>query len=550
MTMKRFLLLAAASAASALAVSATLRSAFAQTSSPQGFAVNHFDPSERGSEWFALDSLDLRGNFRPAIGIVGEQAYRPLILTDGNGNLIKSIVRDQSFLHLGGNVVIADRLRVAADVPVMTYADGHTAVVGDVTYRAPVHSSGIGDVRLGADLRVFGTYGGFFTGAIGAQLELPTGAQDSYAGDGSVRVLPHALVAGDIGIFTYAAKAGATIRGLDESYDNGQVGTELDLGGAVGLRLADRKLVVGPEVFARSVFTNGAFFSKKASPVEGLLGAHYTIADAWRAGAGVSTGLTAGYGTPVFRGILSVEWTPGMKRDEAPPPPPPPVVLAAPADRDQDGILDADDACPDVPGVKTDDPKTNGCPPDRDHDGIPDGVDACPDVPGVASEDPKKNGCPVDPDRDKDSIPNDSDACPDEPGKPNADPKKNGCPTAFVRDGKILILEQVKFKTASAEISKGPDSEAVLEAVAGVLSKHSEITAVEVEGHTDNRGNPASNKKLSAARAAAVVRWLTAHGIEATRLSSVGYGQERPIDTNDTDEGRRNNRRVEFKIAK
>jgi outer membrane protein OmpA-like peptidoglycan-associated protein len=544
--MKRFLLLGAVSAASALAVSAAPRWALAQTSSPQGFAVNHFDPSERGSEWFALDSLDLRGNFRPAIGVVGEQAYRPLILNDGNGNLIKSIVRDQSFLHIGGNVVFGDRLRVAVDVPIMTYADGHTAVAGDVIYRAPVHSAGLGDVRVGADLRLFGTYGGVITGAIGAQLELPTGAQDSYAGDGSVRVLPHALVAGDIGVFTYAAKAGVTIRTLAESYDNGQIGTELDLGGAVGLRLLDRKLVVGPEVFARSVFTNGAFFSKKASPVEGLIGAHYTLASAWRAGAGVSTGLTAGYGTPVFRGILSLEWTPGMKSEE--PPPPPPVVVAPPADRDQDGILDIDDACPDVRGVKTEDPKTNGCPADRDHDGIPDAVDACPDVAGVRSEDPAKNGCPVDPDRDKDGIPNETDACPDEPGKPNDDPKKNGCPTAFVRDGKILILEQVKFRTASAEISKGPDSETVLEAVAGVLSKHTEITAVEVEGHTDNRGNPASNKKLSAARAAAVVRWLTSHGIEPSRLTSAGYGQERPIDTNDTDEGRRNNRRVEFRI--
>lgn len=546
--MKRHLLLAAASAVSALTVTTAPRVAQAQTSSPQGFAVNHFDPSERGSEWFALDSLDLRGNLRPALGIVGEWAYRPLILTDGNGNLIKSIVRDQAFLHVGGNVVLFDRLRVGADVPVMVYADGHTAVAGGTTYNAPVHSAGIGDVRLSADVRLFGTHGDVITGAIGAQLELPTGAQDSYAGDGSVRVLPHALVAGDVGLFTYAAKAGVTIRGLDESYDNGQVGTELDLGGAAGLRLADRKLVAGPEVFMRSVFTSGAFFSKKATPVEGLLGAHYTIGNDWRAGAGVSTGFTEGYGTPVFRGIVSLEWTPGMKSDEPPPSPPPEVAVAPPADRDHDGIVDAEDACPDVAGVKSDDPKTNGCPPDRDHDGIADAADACPDVPGVASEDPKKNGCPVDPDRDKDSIPNDVDACPDEPGKQNPDPQKNGCPAAFVRDGKILILEQVKFNTGSAEISKGPDSEPVLEAVAGVLTKHPEITAVEVEGHTDNRGNAGNNKKLSANRAAAVVRWLTSHGVESSRLSSAGYGQERPIDTNDTDLGRRNNRRVEFHI--
>jgi OOP family OmpA-OmpF porin len=519
--MKRHLLLAAASAA-ALVTLVVPGSASAQTTA-SGFAVNHFDASERGSEWFVMDSLDLRGNLRPAVGAVFEQAYRPLVLTDTNGDIKKSIVRDQSFLHLGASLVLWNRLRVAADIPIMTYADGHTGVADGTTYPAPVNSAGIGDVRLGADVRLVGQHGDPFTAAVGVQVSLPTGAQDSYAGDGSTRITPHLLAAGDVGIFTYAAKAGVVVRTYGESYDDGQVGTELDVGAAAGLRLADKKLVVGPEVFAKSVFTDGAFFSKKATPVEGLLGAHYTFLDCLRGGAGVSTGLSEGYGTPVFRGVVSLEWTPGIHKDEPPPPPPrPPVAepvgVAPPADRDKDGILDA--------------------------------LDACPDVAGVASDDPKKNGCPVDPDRDHDGIPNESDACPDEPGKPNSDPQKNGCPAAFVRDGKIQILEQVKFKTGSAEITKGPDSEAVLQAVEGVLTNHPEITAVEVEGHTDNRGNAASNKKLSAARAAAVVRWLTSHGIEAARLTSVGYGQERPIDSNDTDEGRRNNRRVEFHIAK
>ena len=72
---------------------------------------------------------------------------------------------------------------------------------------------------------------------------------------------------------------------------------------------------------------------------------------------------------------------------EAPPPPR--------ADRDGDGVFDDEDACPDVPGVRTDDPKTNGCPrSDRDGDGVFDDEDACPDIPGVRSEDPRANGCP------------------------------------------------------------------------------------------------------------------------------------------------------------
>lgn len=71
-----------------------------------------------------------------------------------------------------------------------------------------------------------------------------------------------------------------------------------------------------------------------------------------------------------------------------------------------------------------------------------------------------------------------------------------------------------------------------------------------IEGHTDNRGGAAYNHGLSQKRAASVVKWLVSHGIEAGRLTSVGYGQERPLDSNATDEGRQNNRRVEFHIVR
>ncbi|HEY8075048.1 MAG TPA: OmpA family protein, partial [Labilithrix sp.] len=224
-----------------------------------------------------------------------------------------------------------------------------------------------------------------------------------------------------------------------------------------------------------------------------------------------------------------------------------PKTNGCPPDRDGDGVIDADDACPDSPGVPTQDPKTNGCPPDRDHDGVLDRDDACPDVPGLKTSDPKTNGCP-DPDRDKDGIPNDQDACPDEPGKPDPDPKRNGCPKAFVKNGQIRIIDQVKFKVSSSEILPGKDSEEVLLAVQKVLVDHPEIKLVRVEGHTDNRGGADLNRKLSAARAQSVVTWLVKHGVDKTRLESKGFGPDRPIDTNETAEGRQNNRRVEFHI--
>ena len=71
---------------------------------------------------------------------------------------------------------------------------------------------------------------------------------------------------------------------------------------------------------------------------------------------------------------------------------------------------------------------------------------------------------------------------------------------------------------------------------------------VEVQGHTDNKGGAQYNKKLSDRRAASVVRWLVHHGVDKGRLLSKGYGMDQPIDSNDSDVGRANNRRVEFHI--
>ena len=116
-----------------------------------------------------------------------------------------------------------------------------------------------------------------------------------------------------------------------------------------------------------------------------------------------------------------------------------------------------------------------------------------------------------------------------------------------IEGGQIRIREQVKFKTASSQILK--ESDYILQAVVKILVDHPEITKIRVEGHTDSRGKPGYNKKLSQRRAASVVKWLVKHGIGKQRLTSAGFGQERPIATNRTDEGRHQNRRSEFHIV-
>ena len=563
-----------------------------------GFALDRFDPSERGSEWFALESLDLRGHGRPAIGVVGDWAHEPLVLYRRNGDVDRAIVEDQIFVHAGATVVLWHRLRLGVSVPVAVYQHGEqgTLAATNQTFLPP-DSPTFGDVRLGGDVRLLGEYGDAFTLALGAHVYLPSGTRADYTGDETLRIQPRLAAAGDIGPIAYAARVAAQYRPDDRDFGQSKLGSQMLFAGALGLRVAGRRLVIGPEVYGSTTF--GEAFDRLSSPLEGIFGFHYTAGDV-RFGLGGGAGLTRGFGSPVARGLASLEWAPrfeekaldrdsdgivdkedacidvpGVHTDDpstngCPPPPDrdhdgvldkddmcpdlpgietgDSLTNGCPPDRDKDGIFDKDDACADTPGIKTLDPKTNGCPPDRDQDGVVDIEDACPDLAGVRTSDPKTNGCPPDPDRDKDGILNDADACPDEPGKPDPDPTKNGCPRAFVAGGQIKIVDQVKFATGSAKIVKSKDSEEVLGAVLEVLKAHPEITKVRVEGHTDNRGSAALNRKLSADRAAAVVKWLTAHGIAASRLSSAGFGPDRPIDTNTTEEGRKANRRVEFHI--
>jgi OOP family OmpA-OmpF porin len=189
----------------------------------------------------------------------------------------------------------------------------------------------------------------------------------------------------------------------------------------------------------------------------------------------------------------------------------------------------------------------NGCPPkgDRDADGIYDDVDACPDEPGEANPDPAKNGCPLD--TDGDGIIDREDACPRAPGPRDPDPNKNGCPKARIEHGQIKILERVEFATDSARIL--PVSDSLMLAVREIINTHPELKRISVEGHTDNVGGATYNKGLSQRRAASVVAWLVGHGVDPERLDSIGYGLEKPLDSNSNATGRQRNRRVEFHIV-
>jgi OOP family OmpA-OmpF porin len=540
----------------------------------QGFGLNRYNPAEAGSDWFAADSLDLRGHARPSLLLLGDYSYKPLVFYDEDGDEEQAIVKDQFYLYAGVALNLFERLRLAANLPFVPASSGSSVVVDGETFDG-TQSSAVGDLRLGADIRLLGEFQSPFTLALGAQLFLPTGDPAAFTGDDGIRLKPRLMAAGEVGVFAYSAELGFQYRAQDDGFAGTSTGNEAMFAAAAGVRVADGRVLLGPELFGSTVVEGGDAFERRTTPIEIVFGGHYRLPSGLSLGLGIGPGLTRGIGAPKVRGLFSLGWTPAIE----PPLPPPQAELDSdddgiidrddacpqvagpanddptqhgcppPPDRDGDTFLDSDDACPDEPGVASKDPEKHGCPiRDKDGDGIEDDADACPDEPGEANDDPEKNGCPPPSDRDSDGIVDADDACPDQAGPPNSVRERNGCPRVVLEDKQIVILERVEFDTGKATIR--PESESLLQAVAEVLQEHPELLRVAVDGHTDNTGGAAFNRDLSKRRGAAVVKWLVDNGVDASRLESRGFGPDKPRDSNDTEEGRQNNRRVEFNIMK
>jgi outer membrane protein OmpA-like peptidoglycan-associated protein len=206
-------------------------------------------------------------------------------------------------------------------------------------------------------------------------------------------------------------------------------------------------------------------------------------------------------------------------------------------DNDADGIVDKTDACPDAAGPI----ENKGCPvTDRDGDGVLDKDDRCPDIAGILAS----AGCP-DGDKDADKVADSVDRCPTEFGPP-----PDGCPKKYslveVKSDQIVPKVQVKFATAKYRIL--PASYKLLNQVAQVMADYPKMRVL-IAGHTDNKGKPASNMKLSQRRAEAVLDYLVSKGVSPDRLEAIGYGSTKPIASNRTNSGRTKNRRTEFKIV-
>lgn len=207
-------------------------------------------------------------------------------------------------------------------------------------------------------------------------------------------------------------------------------------------------------------------------------------------------------------------------------------------DSDGDGVTDNIDRCPDTPrGAKVDE---FGCPVDSDGDRVPDYKDKCPNTLAGCVVD--EVGCPLD--SDKDGVCDGVDKCPNTPL--GVEVKEDGCPRAKKLKKGESIAVKVYFDTAKWNIT--PRGAQDLQEALRILKAYPEMRVM-IEGHTDSQGTDDYNRELSIKRALSVRDWLIGQGVAASRLETVGYGESRPVDTNDTPQGRANNRRIEFRCT-
>jgi OOP family OmpA-OmpF porin len=413
--------------------------AFARAAQAQPL-IERFDPAERGSRFFVADSLELDGNNRFAAGVVASYGSHLRTFRQTGDSEQSTLITNSFWLHPGVSFVMAPGARFALDIPIAMQTGNDVSL--DKTFYPSPASPAFGDIKASFDLRIAGRERPDIDGAsvaIGVSAYVPTGSASDYASDDFARVAVRLATSGQRGPILGAARVGLMYRKDElDSIGGVRLGTEANAVLALGYHTG--ALVVGPEVHGLTTLKEA--FERRSTPTEVLFGVHLGLGGAL-VGAGIGTLLVSGLGAPKIRGVLSVEWAPGSEPprdrdhdgvmdadDMCPDVPGASTALGsrgcppAPTDTDGDGIIDSEDACPQVRGERSRDPMTHGC-PDADHDGIPDPVDACPNVPGERSVLPRFNGCP--PDSDGDGIADIDDACPDEPGVASDDPAKNGC---------------------------------------------------------------------------------------------------------------------------
>ncbi|MDQ3262774.1 MAG: OmpA family protein [Myxococcota bacterium] len=454
--------------------------------SVSGFELQQLRPNPNPSEggFVSLSPTVLpRGEWRAHA--VFNYASNPLILYNSLDERVAGAVSRQATLHLLGAVGLWNFLELGVDLPVVVHQAGEAMPAGIAP--SVVHSVGFGDLRIVPKAKLLTlrseAIGAEFVVAGALDLFLPTGDPAGLRG-GDLRIGPSVAVE--------AAFSGGRHLGSNVGY---LYRAPREFG---GLRIADtfgwslyaETPVLGPLAVRAEVFgrLGDAGQGRLHAPLEALLGVKATPFGV-EVLAAVGAGVGRSYGTPDWRGLLSMQVPLGRRTAAASPvQPAPPLVSAAPsAPREE-----------------------------------PPAVVEPPPEPVVSA--------PVEP----------------EPVPPmvEAAPPKVRVNRGL---GRLELADTIHFKTASAEIADR--SFPLLDEVAVILFEHPEIKVLIIEGHTDIRGGRQYNLKLSRARADSLRHYIIGKGVDASRLQALGFGPDQPVADNGTEAGRATNRRVDFRIA-
>ncbi len=454
--------------------------------------VERFKPAVTTDGWVNSEGSGVRPTDDPwEFGLFLNYGINPLVTADEDGELRDQIVGGRLGLDLLASVSIADPFAIGLDLPAYLFQSGD----------ADPSFGGLGDLRIVPKLRLLRDRDPFGL-ALAAEVRAPTHTGDFSGGARNVTVIPK-LIADQrfLNGFRLGTNLGFAIRERT-TFANVEAGNEFVYAGDLGYRLGgiEGNTELGIEL-AGAVGT--AETDAEELPLEALPFVRHEPSEEWEIMGGFGVGVIAGYGVPTFRVFAGVRYRPTSH------------------DADGDGIADSEDACPnereDVDGYDDQD----GCPeedPDSDHDGVADGEDSCPDAKETI------NGI------------DDEDGCPD-----------TGDPKVVYEDGEFKILEAIQFEHGSARLTK--DSESMVDQVALTLKANDQIKKVRVEGHTDDTGPRDLNIRLSKERAEAVRQRMVRKGVSAKRLTSEGYGPDKPLEQGTSDAVRAKNRRVQFIVV-
>ena len=416
----------------------------------RGFELNRYQPTAAGEWSFAVDHPWYSSTRYFAAGITLNYGHKPLVAgsIDENGAFqeTQSLINHLFIAHVDLAGSFLDRVLITASLPVVLTSAGD-----------PQFASGaaVGDLRLGGKVRLYGQpYASKFSASVGLDLWIPFRAMsDSLpptVSDQSVRALPKLMVGGVWNKLLWSGTLGFLIRPEAITVappafaaSLGRAASELQFGLSAAYFDQERRFAVGPEVVLTTAAAGEDSFSRFGTSLEMMLAGHYNIARMIQTGLAVGAGFVRQPGTPDFRMLFRLAYAPMAEPKR-------------PNDRDGDGILDKDDACPDVKGVATGNPATHGCPPpgDRDKDGVIDMEDLCPDVHQGQTPDPMRRGCPAplpESDRDGDGILDRDDLCPDLHKGPVPDPTHLGCPAPDTdRDGILDPVDVCPMEPAGA----------------------------------------------------------------------------------------------------